>query len=363
MRVLQVSFVIFRLRIICSICQKHEIACLKEAIEVYRDAVLCTKTDFSASCSHNCNITVIPDQICKRNKIGKAALIIRYDNVSLINISSTTQTEDFEVNCEFSLIGFCNVNNLDNSSSLDCATQQTSRPSTNPNSSLMAITTTSSITSLLESTSSDVTAEKKNNHDQARTIQDCTLNTGLIVGILFTGLLLGAGTTWLVSLFWKKRRKHSLVERTVPHPFNGLNDGQSSIIVTRETYNEIENKPESPRISYVLPITKDQANSSFATNDSEIYNHLREDNNTKTVRDNYEHAMPMTSQPETNTEYYGKLAVEENGSYSTLTNTNKTGCDQVKNEAYSTIESNEFQLEIENKSKDSGYHYFVLARE
>lgn len=54
-----------------------------------------------------------------------------------------------------------NVNNLDNSSSLDCATQQTSRPSTNPNSSLMAITTTSSITSLLESTSSDVTAEKK----------------------------------------------------------------------------------------------------------------------------------------------------------------------------------------------------------
>lgn len=74
--------------------------------------------------------------------------------------------------------------------------------------------------------------------------------------------------------------------------------------------------------------------------------------------------MPMTSQPETNTEYYGKFAVEENGSYSTLTNTNKTGCDHVKNEAYSTIESNEFQLEeIENKSKESGDHYFVLAKE
>lgn len=73
--------------------------------------------------------------------------------------------------------------------------------------------------------------------------------------------------------------------------------------------------------------------------------------------------MPMTSQPETNTEYYGKLAVEENGSYSTLTNTNKTGCDQVKNEAYSTIESNEFQLEeIENKSKESGDHYFCSSK-
>lgn len=63
-----------------------------------------------------------------------------------------------------------NVSNVDNSSSLDCATQQTSRTSTNPNSSLMVITTTNSITPLLESTSSKVTAEI-NNHDQAKTIQ------------------------------------------------------------------------------------------------------------------------------------------------------------------------------------------------
>lgn len=34
-------------------------------------------------------------------------------------------------------------------------------------------------------------------------------------------------------------------ERTVPHPFNGLNEGQSSITATRETYNEIANEPVS----------------------------------------------------------------------------------------------------------------------
>lgn len=65
-----------------------------------------------------------------------------------------------------------NVSNVDNSSSLDfdCATQQTSRTSTKPNSSLMIITTTNSITPLLESTSLKVSAEI-NNHDQAKTIQ------------------------------------------------------------------------------------------------------------------------------------------------------------------------------------------------
>lgn len=60
--------------------------------------------------------------------------------------------------------------NVDNSSSLDCATQQTTRTSTIPNSSLMVITTTSSKTPLLESTTSKVTAAI-NNHVQARTIQ------------------------------------------------------------------------------------------------------------------------------------------------------------------------------------------------
>lgn len=300
MRVLRVAFVIFRLRIICSICEKHEIVCLKEAIVVYRNAILCNTTHFSASCSRYCNMKIARSLSCKGKQNENVALFIRYVNVSLIHVSSTTQKVEIEINCEFPLAGFCNV---DNSSSLDCATQQTTRTSTIPNSSLMVITTTSSKTSLLESTTSKVTAAI-NNHVQARTIQDCNLNAGFIVGILFTGLFLGAGTTWLASIFWKKRRKHSLVERTVPHPFNGFNEGQSSITVTRETYNEIANEPESPRISYVLPITKDQANSSFATNDSEIYNHLREDNNTKVVRDNYEHAMPMTSQPETNTEYY-----------------------------------------------------------
>lgn len=337
------------------------IACLKEAIVVYRNAILCNTTNFSASCSRYCNMTIAQSLSCKGKQLNEnVALFIRYVNVSLIHVSSTTQNVEIKINCEFPLAGFCNV---DNSSSLDCATQQTTRTSTIPNSSLMVITTTSSKTPLLESTTSKVTAAI-NNHVQARTIQDCNLNAGFIVGILFTGLFLGAGATKLISVFLKRRRKHSLVERSVAHPFNGLNEGQSGITATRETYNEIANEPESPRISYVLTITKDQANSSFATNDSEIYNHLREDNNTKAVRDNYEHAMPMTSQPETNTEYYGKLAVEENGSYSTLTNTNKTGCDQVKNEAYSTIESNEFQLEeIENKSKESGDHYFVLAKE
>lgn len=144
-----------------------------------------------------------------------------------------------------------------------------------------------------------------------------------------------------------------------------LNGREASLRATAgETYNEIENDSNSLKISYVLPITKDQSKSNDATSNPEIYNHLREDYAVKDKSNYYNHAMPLNGPQEVESEHYGKLTIEENGAYSTVTNTNKTGSDPVRNEAYSTIETTEFQLvEPEGNDKDSSASYFVLAKE
>lgn len=113
-----------------------------------------------------------------------------------------------------------------------------------------------------------------------------------------------------------------------------------------------------------MPITKEEIKSSTATNDPEIYHHLREDYAVKDRSNYYDHAMPLNGPQEIESEQYGKLTIEENGAYSTFTNTNYTGPDSVRNEAYYTIETNEFQLmEIEGNNADNSASYFVLAKE
>lgn len=121
---------------------------------------------------------------------------------------------------------------------------------------------------------------------------------------------------------------------------------------------------QSPKISYVLPITKDEAKSSVTTNNPEIYHHLREDYDVKDRSNYYDHAVPLDGPQEIESDQYGKLAIEENGAYSTVTNMNKTGPEPVRNEAYSTIETSEFQLvEVEGNNNDNSASYFVLAKE
>lgn len=52
--------------------------------------------------------------------------------------------------------------------------------------------------------------------------------------------------------------------------------------------------------------------------------------------------MPLNGPQEVESEHYGNLTDEENGAYLTVTNTNKTWPDPVRNEAYSTIKTNKF---------------------
>lgn len=113
-----------------------------------------------------------------------------------------------------------------------------------------------------------------------------------------------------------------------------------------------------------MPITKDETKSSVSTNNPEIYHHLREDYDVKDRSNYYDHAVPLNGPQEIESDQYGKLAIEENGAYSTVTNMNKTGTEPVRNEAYSTIEASEFQLvELEGNEKDSSASYFVLTKE
>lgn len=153
--------------------------------------------------------------------------------------------------------------------------------------------------------------------------------------------------------------------RTISNSLYELNETHATIRPTAgETYNEIENETQSPKISYVLPITKDEAKSSVSTNNPKIYHHLREDYDVKDRSNYYDHAMPLNGPQEIEPDQYGKLAIEENGAYSTVTNTNKTCSEPVRNEAYSTIETSEFQLvEVEGNNKDNSASYFVLAKE
>lgn len=112
-----------------------------------------------------------------------------------------------------------------------------------------------------------------------------------------------------------------------------------------------------------MPITKDETKSSVSTNNPEIYHHLREDYDVKDRSNYYDHAVPLNGPQEIESDQYGKLAIEENGAYSTVTNMNKTGPEPVRNEAYSTIETSEFQLVEVEGNNDNSASNFVLTKE
>lgn len=80
------------------------------------------------------------------------------------------------------------------------------------------------------------------------------------------------------------------------------------------------------KISYVLPISKEQTKSSIKTNDPENYHHLHvlKDYAVKDKSNYYDQVMPMNGPQEVESEHYGNLTDEENGAYLTVTNTNKT---------------------------------------
>uniref|UniRef100_A0A8W8LZI2 Uncharacterized protein n=1 Tax=Magallana gigas TaxID=29159 RepID=A0A8W8LZI2_MAGGI len=193
---------------------------------------------------------------------------------------------------------------------------------------------------------------------------ECPSN-GLFAGAAFIGLLIGVITTGSISFFLHKRWTSSNKGRALCNSLHELNETQASVRPTAgETYNEIENEPQSPKISYVLPITKDETKSSVLTNNPEIYHHLREDYDVKDRSNYYDHAVPLKNPQEIEPDQYGQLAIEETGAYSTVTNMNKTGPEPVRNEAYSTIETSEFQLvEVEGNNNDNSASYFVLAKE
>lgn len=207
-----------------------------------------------------------------------------------------------------------------------------------------------------------ITTRKYETVPQASAVRECSSNSGLIVGAAFIGLFAGVFATGPISIFLYKRWASPNKRRAIFNSLYKLNEPQTTVRPTvGDTYNEIENEPQSPKISYVLPITKEQTLPSIKTNDPEIYHHLREDYAVKDRSNYYDHAMPLNGPQE---EHYGKLTNEENGAYSTVTNTNKTGPDPVRNEAYSTIETNEFQLvDLEDNSKDSNASYFVLVKD
>lgn len=60
-----------------------------------------------------------------------------------------------------------------------------------------------------------------------------------------------------------------------------------------------------------MPITKDQAMPSTATNNPEIYHHLREDFDVKDRNNYYYHAMPLNGQQKMEPEHYGNLQLKK----------------------------------------------------
>lgn len=229
-------------------------------------------------------------------------------------------------------------------------------------------TTSTTLSPLPASTSQEntsITTRRYETVPQASEFRECSSNSGLIVGAAFIGLFAGVFATGPISIFLYKRWASPNKRRAIFNSLYKLNEPQTTVRPTvGDTYNEIENEPQSPKISYVLPITKEQTLPSIKTNDPEIYHHLREDYAVKDRSNYYDHAMPLNGPQEVESEHYGKLTNEENGAYSTVTNTNKTGPDPVRNEAYSTIETNEFQLvDLEDNSKDSNASYFVLVKD
>ncbi|XP_052679741.1 uncharacterized protein LOC128160459 isoform X2 [Crassostrea angulata] len=353
-----------------------------------------------SSCKRYCNssqTSPFSENFCTGSSSKTAEIVIKYLNVNETLTFTSVGRTALQISCEFPGNDFCSESGNANKSSSECLTTQrtvisteakstkdfTSPKTTKPDEISRKTVQDTTLTSLplitdslltpsftfmsRETTSSDVTITINNVSDvkdQARS-QVCSQNTGIIVGAVMIGFIVGTSTTAVIFFFLKRRTEQISKNHTVSHPIYDLNERQTSIRATPgETYNDIQIEPQSPKISCVLPITKEEIKSSTATNDPEIYHHLREDYAVKDRSNYYDHAMPLNGPQEIESEQYGKLKIEENGAYSTFTNTNYTGPDSVRNEAYSTIETNEFQLmEIEGNNADNSASYFVLAKE
>lgn len=318
--------------------------------------IVCEIKDFTTGSSNNFDI-----------------FIVVYDNTFQYPVTSQSRNKIQNITCRINTAGCCNNNSL---SSLENTTQKTAQPKTTLTSSdasqhvtnetaeettnttiLIPIVTNLKDTSL-------ITTVSKESVSEASIVCECPSN-GLFAGAAFIGLFIGVITTGSISFFLHKRWTSSNKGRALCNSLYEFNETQASIRPTAgETYNEIENEPQSPKISYVLPITKDETKSSVSTNNPEIYHHLREDYDVKDRSNYYDHAVPLNGQQEIEPDQYGKLAIEETGAYSTVTNMNKTGPEPVRNEAYSTIETSEFHLvEVEGNHNDNSASYFVLAKE
>lgn len=367
---------------------RHEISRIQG--NIWNSGNSTTKFDL---CDHVCKINESTLNNCKPNSCPIKLFIVVENLIYLFNVTDKPGTNTIQITCEIKTAS-CDNNSCDgnNSSSSGCIleAQQTTSASLSDNTFgdvTEAATGTTKVTSKIERTSksqislttkiqeetttSTTTTRPATTSDESSTTTtvrnktvsqacECSLNSGLVVGAAFIGLLVGVITTGPISIFLYKRLASPNKGRTISNSIYELNETKTTVRPTvGDTYNEIENEPEIPKILYVLPITKDQAKSSIKTNDPEIYHHLREDFNVKDRSNSYDHAMPLNGPQEVESEHYGKLTIEENGAYSTVTNTNKTGPDQVRNEAYS---SKEFQL-VEDNSKANSASYFVLVKD
>lgn len=343
---------------------EDEILHLKEAINRYSHNA--SKQD---SCGRVCKITELDSS--SPNNIEIHVFIVVDDKTFPFIVPKSTR--NVNITCGITTADCCNDSN---SSTLETPTHQTAQSESTPTSSDASqnvtnwtseettITTKLTTPATTFGETSSITTVSKESVSEASIVCECPSN-GLFAGAAFIGLFIGVLTTGSISFFLHKRWTSSSKGLALSNSLYELNETQASIRPTAgETYNEIENASQSPKISYVLPITKDVAMSSTATNDPEIYHHLREDYDVKDRSNYYDHAIPLNGQQEIESEHYGKLAIEETEAYSSITNTNKPRPKPVINEAYSTIETTEFQLvELEGNDKDSSASYFVLAKE
>lgn len=355
--------------------------CLKQAFSLYQSYISCNggkcpPQNFTARCNSVCSDTSTSanDTTCT-GSARPIVLLFVVDNGK--HFVKTTGKCNLNITCKISTTGSCNNYTDDShSSSAQYKTQETTHKSitslvskyVNETSRITQITTKRielESTPVVGNTTLIQEFPKNETHTQRYCVYDCTSTTGMIVGSSFIGLFAGVLMTGSISFFLLKRPTQSLKIPAVTHPLYNLNGREASLRATAgETYNEIENDSHSLKISYVLPITKDETNSSVSTNNPEIYHHLREDYDVKDRSNYYDHAMPLNGPQEIESDQYGKLAIEETGAYSTVTNMNKTGPETVRNEAYSTIEASEFQfVELEGNEKDSSASYFVLTKE
>lgn len=344
---------------------KDEILLLQEAVNRYSHNA--SKLGTCNSCGRVCEISEPASD--QKNDIEITVVV---DNETFQYRVSSVKKTPINITCEINSADCCNKNSVSPLENTTETEQQESTPSSSdaPQNESYETTEKTAITTILTPPATTIeniplttTASKKCVSGES-IVCECPSN-GLFAGAAFLGLFIGVFTTGSISLFLHKRLTTSNKGRALSNVFYELNATQASIRPTAgETYNEIENEPQSPKISYVLPITKDETKSSVLTNNPEIYHHLREDYDVKDRSNYYDHAVPLKNPQEIEPDQYGKLAIEETGAYSTVTNMNKTGPEPVRNEAYSTIETSEFQLvEVEGNNNDNSASYFVLAKE